>query len=70
MKCPHSEIDATVKGSCVNGHTMIAIKIFCLQCLTDFEYQPEIYRSLDNRQLMVEIFPAAGMLVDTSQRNH
>ena len=64
-------LQTQVKGSRISGRSLVCIRVWCIECLMDFVITDQVERSIDDRQLLIEVKPANGpVIIDVSKRSH
>lgn len=55
--CDHPKLDGQMQATCQDGQYRVCMRVWCTECLGDFEFTGEVVRSLDGRQLLANIQP-------------
>lgn len=66
----HLELDATVKASLKDGKYFLCVIVWCRLCGVDFEVTDNIEKSLDERQVLIEVQPARLLISNVSSANN
>jgi hypothetical protein len=67
--CGHQQLAADVKASIVDGRYFLCLRVWCWECLIDFEITDESERSIDWRQMLTRVQPAALTMVVSDANN-
>lgn len=70
MNCAHPQLQAQVKVTANEGKFLLCVKPWCGVCGVDFEITDDVQRSIDNLQLLVEVKPAAELVMNVSKCSH
>lgn len=57
--CVHPHLDGQMKATYHEGQFRICVRVWCVECLGDFEFTGETVRSIDGLQLLANIQPVA-----------
>ena len=62
MNCQHQSLDAAVKVSLKDGRHYLCFRVWCQECLIDFEITDNAEKSIDGQQALIEIKPSAMVM--------